>query len=61
MIEEKTQVPNRVRFRLVSPNGHGMGIFDSAQEAASAAAGFWPGTPQDEERLGFGWDIEVIR
>lgn len=48
-----------VRCRLISPEGHRFGIYDTALEAASAAGGFWPGVGQkDDDREG--WDIEAI-
>lgn len=49
-----------VRYRLISPDGYGVGTFPTATEAASAAAGFWPGVGQDETNSGFGWDIETV-
>lgn len=63
MIEENSRVPNHpVRYRLISPDGNPMGTFDTAQEAASAAAGFWPGIGQrDHDNGSAGWDIEVVR
>lgn len=59
MIEEKTRVPNQKRFQLISPEGHRLGIYDTALEAASAAGGFWPGVGQSEDG-GPGWDIAVM-
>lgn len=50
-----------VRYRLISPDGFPSGTYDTAQEAASAAGGFWPGAGQDETNSGFGWDIQVVQ
>ena len=47
-----------VRYWLISPSGNPIGSFESAQAAASAAGGLWPGVGQkDDDREG--WDIEV--
>lgn len=60
MIEEKTRVPNpKPGFQLISPDGHRLGIYDSALEAASAAGGFWPGVGQSEDG-GPGWDVATV-
>jgi len=52
-----------VRYRLLSPAGRQMAqLFDTAQEAASAATAWWPGVPQRSDDNGAdGWDIEVVR
>lgn len=47
------------RFQLISPEGHKLGIYDTALEAASAAGGFWPGVGQ-RDGDGPGWDIHVM-
>lgn len=49
-----------VRYRLITPSGHGMGTFGTALEAASTAGGFWPGVGQKDDGRE-GWDIEVVR
>lgn len=51
-----------VRYRLINPDGHAMGTFDTALEAASAAGGFWPGVGQrDHDNGSEGWDIEAVQ
>lgn len=53
--------PHPAHYRLISPDGNAAGTFDTAQEAASAAGGFWPGVGQRGENGLDGWDIEVVR
>ena len=48
-----------VRFQLISPTGHRLGIYDTALEAASAAGGFWPGVGQKDDDNPEGWDLQV--
>ena len=50
----------KAKFQLVSPEGHRLGIYDSALEAASAAGGFWPGVGQRDHDEAPGWDIHVV-
>jgi hypothetical protein len=60
MIEEKTKVPNPIRYEIVDVAGNIFGDFDSAQAAADFAHKRWPGQEQDPDRTGKGWDIQVV-
>lgn len=48
-----------VRYELVSYRGEIFGPYSSIEEAAEVALMKWPDQPQDEERTGTGWDIQV--
>lgn len=44
------------KYELISPSGNSMGIFVTAQEAASTAGSFWPGVGNGSD----GWSIRLV-
>jgi len=62
MIIETGRVTNQkdaVLYEVVAKDGEIWGPFKTAQHAALFAASHWPDQQQDEERKGFGWDVQV--
>lgn len=49
-----------VRYELVSYRGEIFGPYPTAQAAAEAAKIKWPHQHQDEDRVGLGWDVQVV-
>ncbi len=50
----------RSRYELVRWDGVISPMkFDTAAQAVEAAGYLWPGQPQDEDRTGKGWDVQV--
>jgi hypothetical protein len=51
-----------VRFRLIDIDGFPVGIYDTAQQAAEAAAKLWSGVEQRNHENGRdGWDLEAVK
>ena len=49
-----------VRYEVVDKEGNVVGgTFPTAMSAAAQAMKWWPDEPQDEERAGKGWDVQV--
>lgn len=48
------------RYVLIDKHGNQFGPYASAYHAGLAAKAAWPDQEQDEERRGFGWDVQVV-
>lgn len=50
-----------MEVQVIDLEGTEYGPFKTAQEAAEFAKSRWPDQEQDEERVGNGWDVELVR
>lgn len=47
-------------YELIDKDGHLVGIFNMACDAAVVAKHRWPDQQQDPDRTGRGWDVQVV-
>jgi hypothetical protein len=48
------------KYELIDKDGNVYGPYASAYHAGLAAKAAWPDQEQDEERRGYGWDVQAV-